>query len=189
VEKKFKLDVEFATAQAVTPGQGQTVDISGVQVGRVSGVHLRNGRAVVSTEIKPRYAHIYPNAHVLLRPKTGLKDMVLELDPGTPSSGPELRSGATIAVSNTLPDVDLDEVLAGLETSGKRAFMSMLARLHAEWNIAMVVIEHDIETISRLCHRAVVLNFGKVIADGTPDAVFRDPEVRRSYTGTGHTNA
>ena len=79
----------------------------------------------------------------------------------------------------------LDEVLAGLETSGKRAFMTMLARLHREWNLAMIVIEHDIETISRLCQRCVVLNFGKVIADGTPDAVFRDPEVRRSYTGTG----
>jgi phospholipid/cholesterol/gamma-HCH transport system substrate-binding protein len=119
VQKQFKLDVEFSTAQAVTPGQGQTVDISGVQVGRVSGVSLRNGRAVVSTEIKPRYAQIYPNATVLLRPKTGLKDMVLELDPGSPSSGPALKSGGTIPVSNTLPDVNLDEVLAGLDADSR----------------------------------------------------------------------
>jgi branched-chain amino acid transport system ATP-binding protein len=80
----------------------------------------------------------------------------------------------------------LDEVLAGLETNGKRAFMEMLARLHREWRLAMVVIEHDIETISRLCQRCVVLNFGRVIAEGPPDAVFRDPEVRRSYTGDEH---
>jgi phospholipid/cholesterol/gamma-HCH transport system substrate-binding protein len=119
VQKQFKLDVEFSTAQAVTPGQGQTVDISGVQVGRVSGVGLRDGRAVVSTAIEPKFAHIYPNAHVLLRPKTGLKDMVLELDPGSPSSGRELRSGATIPVSNTLPDVNLDEVLAGLDADSR----------------------------------------------------------------------
>ncbi len=119
VQKQFKLDVEFSTAQAVTPGQGQTVDISGVQVGRVTGVGLRDGRAVVSTAITPRFAHVYPNAHVLLRPKTGLKDMVLELDPGTRASGPELKSGATIPVSNTLPDVNLDEVLAGLDTDSR----------------------------------------------------------------------
>jgi phospholipid/cholesterol/gamma-HCH transport system substrate-binding protein len=119
VQKQFKLDVEFSTAQAVTPGQGQTVDISGVQVGRVAGVSLHNGRAVVSTDIEPRYARIYPNATVLLRPKTGLKDMVLELDPGTRSSGQALKSGATIPVSNTLPDVNLDEVLAGLDADSR----------------------------------------------------------------------
>jgi phospholipid/cholesterol/gamma-HCH transport system substrate-binding protein len=119
VQKQFKLDVEFSTAQAVTPGQGQTVDISGVQVGRVAGVSLHNGRAVVSTEISPRYAQIYPNATVLLRPKTGLKDMVLELDPGSRSSGAALKSGATIPVSNTLPDVNLDEVLAGLDADSR----------------------------------------------------------------------
>jgi phospholipid/cholesterol/gamma-HCH transport system substrate-binding protein len=127
VQKQFKLDVEFSTAQAVTPGQGQTVDISGVQVGRVSGVSLHNGRAVVSTEIKPRYAQIYPNATVLLRPKTGLKDMVLELDPGSRSSGPALKSGATISVSNTLPDVNLDEVLAGLDADSRDYLQLLVA--------------------------------------------------------------
>ncbi|MFZ1885807.1 MAG: ATP-binding cassette domain-containing protein [Rhodoplanes sp.] len=79
----------------------------------------------------------------------------------------------------------LDEVLAGLEIHGKRAFTQMIARLHREWHLAMIVIEHDIETISRLCRRCVVLNFGEVIADGTPEQVFDDPEVRRSYTGEG----
>ena len=79
----------------------------------------------------------------------------------------------------------LDEVLAGLEVHGKRAFTRMIARLHREWHLAMIVIEHDIETISRLCQRCVVLNFGEVIADGPPEQVFDDPEVRRSYTGEG----
>ena len=127
VQRQFTLDVEFSTAQAVTPGQGQTVDISGVQVGRVTGVGLRDGRAVVSTAIEPRFAHVYPNARVLLRPKTGLKDMVLELDPGTSSSGAELKSGATIPVSNTLPDVNLDEVLAGLDADSRDYLQLLVA--------------------------------------------------------------
>ncbi|PWC52391.1 ATP-binding cassette domain-containing protein [Azospirillum sp. TSO22-1] len=77
----------------------------------------------------------------------------------------------------------LDEVLAGLETAGKRAFMQTLGAVRDRFNLAMIVIEHDIPTISTLCPRVAVLNFGELIADGTPEAVFRDAEVIRSYTG------
>ena len=77
----------------------------------------------------------------------------------------------------------LDEVLAGLETTGKRRFMGMLRDLHAKFGVGIVMIEHDIETITALCPRVAVLNFGQLIADGTPDMVFRDPAVIKSYTG------
>lgn len=77
----------------------------------------------------------------------------------------------------------LDEVLAGLETTGKRRFMSMLKNLHEAFSVGIFIIEHDIETISTLCHRVAVLDFGQMIADGTPDAVFSDPAVIKSYTG------
>lgn len=77
----------------------------------------------------------------------------------------------------------LDEVLAGLESQAKRAFMLKLRELHRLFGLTIVIVEHDIETISSLCSRAVVLNFGQLIADGTPDAVFRDPQVMKSYTG------
>ena len=77
----------------------------------------------------------------------------------------------------------LDEVLAGLETNGKRYFTAKLEELHRKFKIGILIIEHDIEAVSTLCHRVVVLNFGQVLADGAPDAVFRDPEVIKSYTG------
>jgi branched-chain amino acid transport system ATP-binding protein len=77
----------------------------------------------------------------------------------------------------------LDEVLAGLETAGKRAFMQTLDAARQRFGLALLIVEHDIETISRLCPRVLVLNFGSLIADGSPDAVFNDPEVIRSYTG------
>ncbi|MBC7453454.1 MAG: ABC transporter ATP-binding protein [Massilia sp.] len=80
----------------------------------------------------------------------------------------------------------LDEVLAGLETSGKRRFMGMLRDLHSTFGVGIVMIEHDLDTIRTLCPRVVVLNFGQLIADGTPDAVFRDPAVIESYTGAPH---
>ncbi len=77
----------------------------------------------------------------------------------------------------------LDEVFAGLETTGKRHFMNMLKNLHAEFSVGIIIIEHDIETISNLCQRVAVLNFGQLIAEGTPEDVFRDPAVIKSYTG------
>ncbi|WP_298435050.1 ABC transporter ATP-binding protein [Geobacter sp.] len=80
----------------------------------------------------------------------------------------------------------LDEVLAGLETASKRSFMKTLTELHARYRISILIIEHDIETISNLCPRVCVLNYGQLIADGTPQEVFSDPEVIRSYTGGGH---
>ncbi len=77
----------------------------------------------------------------------------------------------------------LDEVLAGIETAGKRAFMRTLDDARRRFGVALLMVEHDIETISNTCPRVIVLNFGKAIADGSPDEVFRNPEVIRSYTG------
>ncbi|TDT90368.1 amino acid/amide ABC transporter ATP-binding protein 1 (HAAT family) [Azorhizobium sp. AG788] len=80
----------------------------------------------------------------------------------------------------------LDEVLAGLESNAKRSFMLKLKELHALFGLTIVIVEHDIETISNLCTRAVVLNFGQLIADGTPTEVFNNPAVVESYTGAAH---
>jgi phospholipid/cholesterol/gamma-HCH transport system substrate-binding protein len=126
----FHVDAEMSTAQAVTPGQGQTVNIAGVEVGEITSVRLRDGKAIVGMEIRPKYAHIYRDATVLLRPKTGLKDMVAELTPGHPSAG-RLPEGGTIPISQTLPDVNLDEILAALD-SDTRDYLVLLLNDGAE---------------------------------------------------------
>ena len=79
----FELKAELQTAQAVTPGQGQTVNIAGVKVGDITEVELVDGHAVVTMVVDQQYAPlIHDDATVLLRPRTGLQDMTLELDPG-----------------------------------------------------------------------------------------------------------
>jgi phospholipid/cholesterol/gamma-HCH transport system substrate-binding protein len=110
-----EVEAELSTGQAVTPGQGQTVNIAGVEVGQISSVKLENGRAVIGLKIERKYDRIYRNATILMRPKTGLKDMVAELNPGTEEAG-RLQEGERIPVSQTLPDVNLDEILASLDT-------------------------------------------------------------------------
>lgn len=77
----------------------------------------------------------------------------------------------------------LDEVFAGLETHGKRRFLETLVHIRESFDLTMLVIEHDIETIRNLCDRVAVLNFGQLLAEGTADDVFNHPEVIRSYTG------
>ena len=120
----YTLKGEFTTAQAVTPGQGQTVNIAGVKVGEISNVALKNGRALVTMKILPKYGAVYHNASMLLRPKTGLKDMIIELSPGNPTTG-KLPSGSTVPIQNTLPDINPDEILASLD-GDTRAYLRLL---------------------------------------------------------------
>jgi phospholipid/cholesterol/gamma-HCH transport system substrate-binding protein len=120
----YTVKAELSTAQAVVPGQGQTVNIAGVKVGDIGKVELGNGRAVVEMKLKPQYAPIYHDATVLLRSKTGLKDMYLSLDPGHKRAG-RIPEGGHIGVANTLPDVNTDEILSELDTD-TRSYLRIL---------------------------------------------------------------
>jgi phospholipid/cholesterol/gamma-HCH transport system substrate-binding protein len=121
----YSINADFSTAQAVTPGQGQEVTISGVQVGEVGNVTLKNGTALVSLQFDPQYRKlIHTDATALLRERTGLKDMEIEVDPGS-HSAPLAKPGWTIPVSNTLPDVDVDEILSSLDADS-RSYLDLL---------------------------------------------------------------
>src|SRR5262245_31089852 len=63
----FEIEAELSSAQAVTPGQGQTVNVAGVEVGEISSVELEDGKAIVGLKIQPEYARVYRDATVLLR--------------------------------------------------------------------------------------------------------------------------
>ena len=122
----YTLKAEFQTAQAVTPGQGQAVTIAGAKIGEIDSVDLHEGIATVTMKVTPKYARIYRDATLLLRPKTALQDLTVEVSPGTPTSG-SLSSGATLSLSQTAPNIDFDEFLAGLDTESRAYLQELLA--------------------------------------------------------------
>jgi phospholipid/cholesterol/gamma-HCH transport system substrate-binding protein len=125
----FKLEGEFSTAQAVTPGQGQAVTIAGAKIGEIASVELRRGVALVAMDVEPKYAkYIYRNATMLLRPKTQLQDITVEVNPGTSTAG-KLRSGEVLPTSATAANVDFDEFLAGFDAETRSYLQELLAGL------------------------------------------------------------
>src|SRR5947209_19489527 len=109
------INAALSSGKAITPGQGQSVRVSGVQIGEVGGVMLKNGVAVVQMHIDAKYHNlIHKDASVLLRPKTGLDDMFLEVNPGS-SSAPVATAGYAIPGANTHPPRDPIEGLSPLQ--------------------------------------------------------------------------
>jgi phospholipid/cholesterol/gamma-HCH transport system substrate-binding protein len=121
----FTINAEFQTGQAFTPGQGQFVSVSGVQVGQIGNVTLKNGIATVQMQIDQKYKDlIHTDATALARPRTGLQDMFIELNPGT-KNAPIAKAGTTILLSDTMPEVNVDEILSSLDAD-TRAYLDLL---------------------------------------------------------------
>jgi len=124
-DKPFVLQGEFSTGQAVTPGQGQTVRVSGVRVGDIAKVDLEDGRAILTMDLDAKYKGLVrENWTGLLRPKTGLKDMFVELTPGK-GSAPRAAANWRMPIASTLPDVNPDEFLSALDTD-TRDYLALL---------------------------------------------------------------
>jgi branched-chain amino acid transport system ATP-binding protein len=77
----------------------------------------------------------------------------------------------------------LDEPAAGLNNAETRDLTRAL-RAIASPELVMVVVEHDMDLVMSICNRVYVLNFGELVACGTPDAIRQDPEVVRIYLGS-----
>ncbi len=78
----------------------------------------------------------------------------------------------------------LDEPTAGMGDSETEHMVSLVRRLHAEQGVSILFIEHDMELVFGIAERITVLDQGRVLADGAPDAIAADPKVRAAYLGT-----
>jgi branched-chain amino acid transport system ATP-binding protein len=77
----------------------------------------------------------------------------------------------------------LDEVLAGLNPREVEDAIPFIRSLNTERKISILMVEHNLRAIMGICRRILVLNFGQLIFDGTPEAAVEDPEVIRAYLG------
>ena len=77
----------------------------------------------------------------------------------------------------------LDEPMAGMNLEEKEDMARYIVDLNEEWGMTVIMIEHDMGVVMDISHRVIVLDFGRRIAEGTPEQVLADPHVKRAYLG------
>ncbi|BBP64748.1 ABC transporter ATP-binding protein [Pseudomonas sp. Cab53] len=80
----------------------------------------------------------------------------------------------------------LDEPMAGMNADEKQQMSRFIVDINRELGTTVVLIEHDIGVVMDISHHVVVLDYGRKVGDGTPDAVRQNPEVISAYLGTRH---
>jgi branched-chain amino acid transport system ATP-binding protein len=83
----------------------------------------------------------------------------------------------------------LDEPAAGLTEAESHQLMELIRAVHAERKFGLLLVEHDMQFVTNLCPRITVIDFGKLLAEGTPQEVRENPDVVVAYLGTGELSA
>ena len=77
----------------------------------------------------------------------------------------------------------LDEPAAGMNPNETKELMETIAFIRKEFDLTILLIEHDMKLVSGICEQLTVLNFGRVLAQGETKAVLNNPEVIQAYLG------
>jgi len=104
---------------------------------------------------------------------------------GTLSYGLRKRVELARAIALKPKLVLLDEPMAGMNLEEKEDMARYIVDLNEEWGMTVIMIEHDMGVVMDISHRVMVLDFGKVIAEGLPEEVAANAHVKAAYLGEG----
>ena len=102
----------------------------------------------------------------------GLAEDILEKSPFDLSGGQKRRVAIAGVISMRPSVLVLDEPTAGLDPAGREEILSQIKSIHDEGNMTIILVSHSMEDVARLVDRLIVMNGGKVFADGSVDEVF-----------------
>jgi branched-chain amino acid transport system ATP-binding protein len=112
-----------------------------------------------------------------------LKDLINE--PATKLSyGDQRRIEIARALATTPGLLLLDEPAAGMNPHETADLMTTIKKIHSNYNMTILIVEHDMRLVMNLCQRILVLNQGTLLAQGTPEEIQKSPEVINIYLGT-----
>jgi branched-chain amino acid transport system ATP-binding protein len=158
----------------------------------MAGLHMRYGEGVLTTLLGlPRFgraeATIRRRAREILE-LAGLQTLG-PVRAGDLAYGDQRRVEIARALATEPRLLLLDEPAAGMNPSETQAVVELIRRVHEDFAVAVLVVEHDMRLIMNLCRHIQVLDRGRFLAAGTPEEIQADPGVVAAYLGTRHRRA